>query len=678
MLESALQESQPSKEPQAQGPSKQSTMPPASHTLTDLLITLSSHLPPNIYPSLFSLASSILPLSHDPQLQKKAYKLLPRLATSTHGAHALRAHNEQLQALLLSTASTATAPTRRDRLAAIAVVVEHLPATDLSFIPTILSEVVLAAKEVNEKARTQAFDLLVLMARRMHEEGGIVIQSRIPNLPTSAPSVPASLSEFFTMVSAGLAGDSPHTISASITALTRILYAFASVLDRTVIDDLVQTMDLFLASANREIVRSTLGFVKVAVISLPEDIVRPRLQQLVPSLMAWSREHKARFRAKVKHILERMMRRFGADLVERHTPEDDRKFVHNIRKTKERSKRQRAAAKEHGADGMDNDEDDEEEDDDHDNDRGDSARQRKKQQSQKGDFDSAYDDALAFDSDDSISDGESDSDAGGGGGGGRKKKIGNARKSNEGRTYITESTDEPLDLLSRSSLAHISSRKPVARSILSSSSSSTFNNNDRHHRKHKVDLDGKLIIGGNSGPDDDDAMVIDGADGDAAARASHRGGREGGEMDDEGMSLEQGVNAYVDAIRGRDAVQRGRGGRLKFSNKREKKDADMNMDMDMDLPGEDDRGGRSKSRNGEKKQVRFAGGDGRDRAEGKRQFVSGRGGGRAGGFRARGKGGIATRVDRRPLGGGRGGGGGGRVGSSRGRVAKTGARRARG
>ena len=531
MLESALKESQPSKEPQAQGHSKQPTMPPASHTLTDLLITLSSHLPPDSYPSLFSLTSSVLPLNHDPQLQKKAYKLLPRLTSSPHGTHALRAHNVQLQALLLSTASTATAPTRRDRLAAITVVVEHLPAADLSFIPSILSEVVLAAKEVNEKARTQAFDLLVLMARRMHEEGGIVIQSRIPNLPVSAPSVPATLSEFFTMVSAGLAGTSPHTVSASITALTRILYAFASVLDRAVIDDLVQTMDLFLASANREIVRSTLGFVKVAVISLPEDIVRPRLQQLVPSLMAWSREHKARFRAKVKHILERMMRRFGGELVEQFTPEDDRKFVHNIRKAKERSKRHKAAAKEHIADGMDNDDDDEFDDDR--NDLGDSARQRKKQQSQKGDFDSAYDDALAFDSDDSDSGGDSDSDAaaaGGGSSGGGRKKSGKARRNGEeSKTYITESTDEPLDLLSRTSLAHISSRKPVGRSILSSSSSSSPLNTCRHTRKHQVDVDGKLIIGGNTGATNgndgnDDAMLIDGSDGNATTRAPHRGG----------------------------------------------------------------------------------------------------------------------------------------------------------
>ncbi|KAK5275322.1 pre-rRNA processing protein, partial [Cryomyces antarcticus] len=118
------------------------------------------------------------------------------------------------------------------------------------------------------------------------------------------------------MVSAGLAGGSPHMVSASITALTRLLYEFRARLKQEVVVDLVETMDLFLTSANREIVRSVLGFVKVCVISLSTELMLPRLKTLVPNLIVWSHEHKAQFKAKVKHILERMIRRFGADLIE--------------------------------------------------------------------------------------------------------------------------------------------------------------------------------------------------------------------------------------------------------------------------------------------------------------------------------------------------------------------------
>src|SRR5579862_9250766 len=107
--------------------------------------------------------------------------------------------------------------------------------------------------------------------------------------------------------------------------------------------EMVSTMDLFLTSNNREIVRSVLGFVKVSVISLPLDMMLPRLKTLIPNLMVWSHEHKAHFRAKVKHILERMIRRFGYDAVERNTPDDDKKLIINIRKTRERRKRKKEA-----------------------------------------------------------------------------------------------------------------------------------------------------------------------------------------------------------------------------------------------------------------------------------------------------------------------------------------------
>ncbi len=100
-------------------------------------------------------------------------------------------------------------------------------------------------------------------------------------------------------------------------------------------------MDLFLTSNNREIVRSVLGFVKVCTISLPVDMMQPRLASLIPNLMVWSHEHKGHFRSKVKHIVDRMVRRFGFETVNKYCPEADRKLVSSIRKSKERTKRRK-------------------------------------------------------------------------------------------------------------------------------------------------------------------------------------------------------------------------------------------------------------------------------------------------------------------------------------------------
>ncbi|KAL8990284.1 MAG: hypothetical protein Q9177_001021, partial [Variospora cf. flavescens] len=487
-------------------------MPPTSHTLMDLIITLSVYLPLSTLPRLFSLTSRVLPLTLDPQLQKKAYKLLPRLANSSNGVVALQSRNQDLQTLLLSSATSTAPPARRDRLLAIAAAITHLPPTDLHFIPSVLSEVVIASKEVNEKARSAAFDLLVLMGRKMMA-GGTIEQSKIPHMDTGAPRIEASLEEFFTMMSAGLVGSTPHAVSASITALTRVLYEFHSELGSNVIEDLVSTLDLFLTSSNREIVRSCLGFTKVAIVTLPEGIVRPHLASVIPGLMGWSKEHKSRFRAKVKHILERAIRRFGFEAVERCCPDDGKKLLQNIRKSKERKKRKRGEAKEAGEEEAD-------------------------EEPRKGRFESEYDEAIYGseeeddDDDDSILALSGDDDIGTKKGSkARNNRPAVGRKEGKG-TYIVEDPDEPLDLLDRSALGRITSRQPPAKQR-------------RNNTKAKVDLDGKLVFGPDDDHDDDDG-------GDAMAVDSRNDKKE--EPGD--GTLEGGINAYVEAIRGKDAVQR--------------------------------------------------------------------------------------------------------------------------
>ena len=51
-------------------------------------------------------------------------------------------------------------------------------------------------------------------------------------------------------------------------------------------NEIFTTLLVFLSSANREIVKSILGFVKLAIHTLPTDIIRPHLKQLVPALLA--------------------------------------------------------------------------------------------------------------------------------------------------------------------------------------------------------------------------------------------------------------------------------------------------------------------------------------------------------------------------------------------------------
>ena len=541
-------------------------MPPTSHTLMDLVVTISIYLPRSSFSTLFALAAVVLGKeSADPQLIKKAYKLIPRLATSESGSAALQERSSELQTLFITTADKTPAPARRDRFLAIHEVITFLPTSDLHFIPSILSEVVLGCKESNEKARTAAFALLVHLANRVvdperNPPGTVIRNSLAPHMPDDAPDGPATIEEFFTMVSAGLAGTTPNMVAASVTALSRLLFEYHSQLTPAVLSDLVQTIDLFLTSNNREIVRSVLGFVKVAVVALPEEILRPRLTSMVPNLCVWSKEHKGRLKAKVKGIIDRLLRRFGSAVVERLVPEADRKFAIAIRKERERKKRNKKAAKE-----GDEDEDDDEQQEEVE------TRKRPGEKSFTNAFDKAiYGSDSDFSGDDSdASELEFDDSGNNVSRSGAKAQKGGKGKAKHGgeEQYIRELSPEsnPLDLLAPDALASISTTKPSVRFL-----------SDPKKKKYaaRYDPEGKLLLGGAGSKNRDQ-------DGDTAMDVDNEGAAAAGD---------DSINAYLTAVSGPDAVRKGQKGKLRVSQSgvgkkaaaaaREHDDDDDAMDID--------------------------------------------------------------------------------------------------
>jgi ribosomal RNA-processing protein 12 len=231
----------------------------------------------------------------------------------------------------------------------------------LYIIPSLLPEAALGTKEPSEKARTAAFDLIVAMGKRMNA-GGVVKRGLVDGMDEDgAEDTPANIEEFMTMVAGGLAGATPHMISATVTAISRLVFEFKSeslsVVRRRSINwcaigeisskmhnDILTTMIVFLSSANREIVKSVLGFIKLVIHTLPLEILRPHLKELVPALLNWSHDHKNHFKLKVRHIFERMLRRFSWDELYGYAGEEEAsKVLVNIKKRKERAKRKKAS-----------------------------------------------------------------------------------------------------------------------------------------------------------------------------------------------------------------------------------------------------------------------------------------------------------------------------------------------
>jgi ribosomal RNA-processing protein 12 len=66
------------------------------------------------------------------------------------------------------------------------------------------------------------------MGKKM-QRGGTVRNAMIDGMDEDMEDTTASIGEYFLMVSAGLAGSSQHMVSATITALSRMLYDFKGI-----------------------------------------------------------------------------------------------------------------------------------------------------------------------------------------------------------------------------------------------------------------------------------------------------------------------------------------------------------------------------------------------------------------------------------------------------------------
>ncbi|KAF8521281.1 NUC173-domain-containing protein [Hysterangium stoloniferum] len=325
----------------------------------DLLILLLPYLPKKECEELWILCVSRAVISNaDAGVQKRCYRTLSKLVQAGKLSSVLDA--EKVLTELIASAETVGASAKRDRVTLLSLLLPSLPTTSLHLIPSLIPEAVLATKEPAERTRAAAFDLVVALGQKM-KDGGVVKRSRMDGMDEddeNATEVEATIEEYMTMVAAGLAGATPHMISASITAISRLVFEFKDDLQPDMLDEVLSTMLVFLGSANREIVKSALGFIKLSVHTLPVEMVMPHLKQLVPALLNWSGDHKNHFKVKVRHIFERMIRRFGWEAVygcvgHEADEKEKGKVLLNIKKRKDRAKRKKAKNVKDGEDDED-------------------------------------------------------------------------------------------------------------------------------------------------------------------------------------------------------------------------------------------------------------------------------------------------------------------------------------
>ena len=293
-----------------------------------LLVDLAMALMPGIDDaSADFLYKAAIPLLRDSAVgvQKRSYKLIQSMGVH-HTAMIQTRLGDLCEALVAALPETAPGASKW-RLRCLHKLVELLPIDEayMKLLGGILGEVMLGTKQAARKSRDVSFAMLVCMAQRIDD-----------------PSNGGHLNDFFSMILAGLAGTTPHMISASILALSRLVYEYSARV-QDLAPQLLESIMILLEHKSREIITSALGFAKVISVSLPHDMLRRYLKPMVESLLLWSADSRNRFRLKVKVVLERLVRRLSYEEVLEATPVQHHALIQNIQKKIKRSKAKKKA-----------------------------------------------------------------------------------------------------------------------------------------------------------------------------------------------------------------------------------------------------------------------------------------------------------------------------------------------
>ncbi|KAM5271621.1 RRP12-like protein isoform 3-T3 [Ctenodactylus gundi] len=305
---------------------------PASSDFTrlsvlDLVVALAPHADEAAISKLYSTIRPYLD-SKTHGMQKKAYRVLEEVCACSQGPGAcfVESHLDDLKKTLLDSLRSTSSPAKRPRLKCLIHIVKKLSAEHEDFIAALVPEVILCTKEVSVGARKNAFALLVEMGHAFLRFGS---------------NQEESLQRYLILIYPGLVGP-VTTVSCSILALTHLLFEFKGLMGTSTVEQLLENICLLLASRTRDVVKSALGFIKVAVVVMDVLHLAKHVQLVMEAIGKLSDDMRRHFRMKLRNLFTKFIRKFGFELVKGLLPEEYHKVLINIRKAETRAKRHRA------------------------------------------------------------------------------------------------------------------------------------------------------------------------------------------------------------------------------------------------------------------------------------------------------------------------------------------------
>ncbi|XP_028586368.2 RRP12-like protein [Podarcis muralis] len=296
-------------------------------SVLDLVVAMAPYADEPSLHDLYSTIQSSLQ-NKDHRIQKKAYRVLEEICASDRPAcqNFVRSHLEELQSALLGSLPSATSPAKRPRLKCLFHVVKQLAVEHEDFVTALVPEVILCTKEVSVGARKNAYNLLVEIGHAFLRFG---------------PTPKDGMQRYLLLVYAGLTG-SVTMISCTVLALARLLFEFKEHVGSDALEQLMQHVCLMVGSRTRDVVKSALGFLKVALLLLDTALLSRHLETMLEAIGGLTDDMRRHFRMKLRNLLSKMIRKFGFEPLQALLPESYRKVLLNIRKAEARNRKRQA------------------------------------------------------------------------------------------------------------------------------------------------------------------------------------------------------------------------------------------------------------------------------------------------------------------------------------------------
>ncbi|EFN82732.1 RRP12-like protein [Harpegnathos saltator] len=259
--------------------------------------------------------------------QKKAYRFLEEVCGSDKEVcqNFLQEHRHEIRKLLISSAPSVKDTSRASRLKCLMYFVKQHPQLENSnFLRLIFPEAVLSVKDINERCRNSAYQLLNVIYEKFLDK-------------------PQYLMKYMRMLISDFCSSELH-YTAALLALASITYHHSGSLDATVVDWNLRQICKLITCLPREPVGSALSYVKVHLSVIPFSITAPVLPTLVTALSEMKEDFKRHFRQKMRDIFTKLMRKYGFGTISSMVPATDvilHKRLKNMNKIEEAKRKNR-------------------------------------------------------------------------------------------------------------------------------------------------------------------------------------------------------------------------------------------------------------------------------------------------------------------------------------------------